>query len=176
MPFELKWPFILEHPSDVTDLQFLIVRGVGFLLVTWLVVKWLWPSMIRPHLVDRERGIAESDAQVTDTLRETKEMRDDYQSRLQGIEEETEQRMTAAVLEAEQLSDTILAEARQTATTIVRRGEEEVARERAKAMVQLRNQFVNGVVGAAQHAARSLGEGDQRRLVEGFIKDLGAAS
>src|SRR5258707_1361236 len=119
MHFELKWPFILEHPNDVTEIQFLIVRGIGFALLAWLMVRAIWPTLVKPHLTERERGIAEADAQVAETLRDTAEMRDDYRVRLEGIAGETEQRMTSSVQEAEQLSDTILAEARETAAAIV---------------------------------------------------------
>jgi len=71
----------------------------------------------------------------------------------------------------------ILAEAKQAALVISRRGEDEVAREQAKAMVHLRSQFVEGVIGAAKHAAaNSVTDTHHRRLIEEFTKDLAVKS
>lgn len=173
----LKFPFVLEHPEDISDLQFIMVRGVGFALLVLLVIKWLWPSMIQPHLTDRRRAISEEAEQVERTLNETQEMRADYRERLTGIESETQRRIDEAIHEADTLRDTILREAQETAAAIRLRGEAEVSRERAKALVQLRAQFVNNIVGAAQHAAReSTGEPQHRRLIAEFTQQLGAES
>jgi F-type H+-transporting ATPase subunit b len=177
MEFLHKWPFILEFPKEVNNVQWLIVRLVGLLLVFWIIKKFIWPSMIRTHLVDRHTAIVEADQQVQETMRETADMRNDYRARLEGIEHETQRRLDEAVHEAETLREQILAEAHANAQAIVRRGEEEVSRERAKAMLLLRRQFVEDVVGAAQYAAaRSLGAPQQRRLVEEFTKELGSRS
>lgn len=169
---ELKFPFILEHPAEYSDLQWLIVRGVGFVLVAWIFMKFVLP-MIQQPLRERQGAIITAADQVEQTLKETEEMRNDYRTRLTGIEEETGRRLEEAVREAEELSDRILAEGRQTASALARRGEDEVERERAKAMVSLRSEFVDGVIGAAQNAARQVMDaGHQKRLVADFVKEL----
>lgn len=168
------FPWVLEHTTKETNLQWLIVTGVGFVFVVWLILKFVWPGMIRPHLVERQASIVHAAEQVAATLREMETLRNDYRQRLEQIHEETQRRIAEAVQEAELLGATILAEARDDAAAILRRGEEEVSRERAKAMVHLRRQFVQGVIGAAQFAStRSLTDSDHRRLVAGFIDDLG---
>lgn len=173
---KFEFPFILEHPPEFTDIQWLMVRGIGFVLVFWIFWKFIRP-MVGVHLVSRHEAIVEADHQVQSTLHETKEMRDDYQARLESIQDETRRRMDEAVHEAEMLREQILSEARQTATTIARRGEDEVAREHAKAMLHLRTQFVEGVIGAAKHAAAgSVTENHHRRLIEEFTKDLASKS
>lgn len=169
-------PFILEHPGDINDVQWLIVRGIGFLLVVWIVIKFILPAYITPHLVGRKEEIQIAAKQVDDTMRETRQMRDDYRQRLEGIEDETEARMAEAVREAEDLRNHIVGEGQQLAASIVRRGEDEVSRERAKAMVSIRRQFVEDVVGAAEFAAANLDAGNQRRLVEQFVQGVGAKS
>jgi F-type H+-transporting ATPase subunit b len=168
-------PFILEHPADVSDLQWLIIRGIGFVLVALVITRWIWPSMIAPVLSERRVQIANAGEQVRETLAETEHMRNDYRIRLEGIEDETEARMTEAVREAEDLREHILGEAKQTAAAIVRRGEDEVSRERAKAVMQMRTKFIEDVILAAQYAAsRSLDTPEQRRLVEEFTKNVRA--
>ncbi len=172
----IKFPFVLEHPPEVTDVQFLIVRTLGFLLIAVLIVKWVWPTYVQPHLSARQTAIAETADQIERTNRETEEMQTDYRRRLEGIEQETQRRIADAIREAEALRESILAEAQSTASGIVRRSQEEVARERAKAMVQLRAEFIESVIGAARHAAVHSLDGQQRRLVDSFVRSLGANS
>lgn len=172
----LEWPLILEHPGEISDVQWLIVRVLGLALVVWVVVKFVLPSQITPHLVSRKLDIQVAAEQVEETMRETRQMRDDYRLRLERIEEETEARMSEAVREADDLRNHIVTEANQLAETIVRRGEDEVSRERAKSMVGLRRQFVEDVIGAAEHAAGQLDGTNQRRLVDLFVSNVGARS
>lgn len=175
MRFEFPW--VLEHTKDVTDFQWLIVTGIGFLLVALLMARFVWPSMVKPYLVNRDQGIRQAAEQVETTLRETASLRNDYRRRLEQIHDETRQRMEEAVHEADNLRTTILAEAQQNAEALVRRGNDEVERERAKAMARLRTQFIQGVIGAANDAAsRSLDDSHQRRLIDAFINDLGVKS
>ncbi len=175
MQFEPPW--ILEHTRDVSNVQWLIVSFVGCALLVWVWLKFVGPSMVAGHLAEHQRQVAEAIEQVEKTLSETAEMRNDYRKRLDSIEEETSRRMDEAVSEADMLRDQILGAARETSAGILRRGEQEVARERAKAMVHLRQQFVESVVGAARHAAAgSLQPVDHKRLVEEFVNDLGAKS
>ena len=70
---QLQFPWVLEHTKDVTDAQWLIITGIGFLLVVFLIVKFVWPIMFQPHLVQRQQGIEHAAAQVESTLRETKQ-------------------------------------------------------------------------------------------------------
>jgi F-type H+-transporting ATPase subunit b len=168
-------PFILEHPPDVSDVQWLIIRGIGFVLVAWLIVKLIWPSQVGVHLAERKVQIANAAEQVRETLTETEQMRNDYRIRLEGIEDETEARLTEAVREADDLRDQILTEAQHTAAGIVRRGEEEVSRERAKAVMQMRTKFIEDVILAAEAAAtQSLDTPNQRRLVDEFTQNVRA--
>src|SRR5258707_1149180 len=110
-------PFILEHPAEFSDLQWLLVRGIGFVLVFWIFWKFIRP-MVTVHLVSRHDAIVEADHQVQSTLRETREMRDDYQARLETIHGETQRRLEEAVHEAESLREQILTEAKQAALVI----------------------------------------------------------
>src|SRR5437867_7243239 len=119
-------PFILEHPAEYSDLQWLLVRGIGFVLVFWIFWKFIRP-MITVHLVGRHEAIVDADHQVESTLRETQEMRNDYQARLESIHEETRRRLDEAVHEAESLKEQILNDARLSVQAITRRGEDAVA-------------------------------------------------
>lgn len=174
MPFEFPWT--LHPPPGIAKSQWFIILALGFALIAFIVWRFVLP-MVGGYLSERQQAIADAASQVEETLRDTEMMRNDYRQRLEAIEDETERRMEEAIREAESLRERLLEEARQNAESLIRRGEEEVARERAKAAVLLRAQFVEGVIRAAEYAAaRSLDETQQRRLVEEFVQKVGARS
>jgi len=176
----LQWPFILEHPDDaqnpITDIQWITVRGIGFLLVAWMFMKFVVPMFSGP-MATRRKAIIDAQDQIDSTLKETESMRNDYRQRLDKLEDETQARMSEAVRESEQLSAHILSDAKSIASSIVRRGEDEVGRERDKAMVSLQKEFVEDVIGAARYAAsKSLTGAAHHSLVEDFIQKVGASA
>jgi F-type H+-transporting ATPase subunit b len=169
----LEFPWHLEHTPDISNGSWLLITVLGALFALILVIKVVIPGMIKPHLVSRQEAIAHNAEQVETTLREVAEMRDEFRQRLASIEDETRRRMDEAVHEADSLRESILAEARQQAAGILRRGEEDVARERAKSLVTLRIQFVDDVIGAAEFAAaRSLTPPRQQQLVGDFVQKI----
>jgi F-type H+-transporting ATPase subunit b len=174
MPSWFPWQ---PHPPEGTTLtQWLIVLIPGFLLAA-LVYNKVMRSMVGPHLVSRRESIAEAAEQVETTLNETQELLRDYRQRLENIEDEAEARMAEAVSEAGDLREDILREARATCDGIVRRGREEVERERAKERARVRSEYVESVIRAASHAAAgSVGGPHQDRLVDDFIGGLGRRS
>ncbi len=172
----LKFPWFPEPPPGVNTFQWLVITTAGFLALGYIVVKFVVP-VIRGMLDERRKAIEDAAGQVASTLAETERMRNDYRQRLDNIEEETHVRMDEAVAEAGRLREQILEEARVTAKTIVRRGEDEVVQERAKAQAHLRIQFVDSVIRAAGHAAsRSLTDGDRGRLLGEFVREVGNPS
>ena len=173
---QITSPWVLEHPSNINNLQWLIVTGIGFILIAWLVGKFIIP-MIGGMLDERKKSIVDAAAQVESTMHEAEQMRNDYKSRLDGIQEETRIRLEAAVKEAEALEQQIRQETDRDAKNVIQRGYDEVSRERAKAYLRLKEQFVNDVVNAAQYAAqRTLGDADKNRLVDEFIDNVGVKS
>lgn len=169
-------PFQLEHTPDITDIQWLAIRTVGFVLILAIVWRFIVP-MVGGLLRDRQVAIEQADNQVKATLGETERMRNEYRQRLEQIEDETEQRMEAAVREAEDLRSHIQAEAREAATGLLERARQDVEQERRKTFVHLRSEFVDDVVRAAGFAAaQTVDASTQRRLVQEFARDLGAPS
>lgn len=170
-------PFVMEHTPEISNGQWLTVRGIGFLLVMFVIIRWIWPSMIQPHLNNRKADIIETAHQVEVTLSETEAMRADYEIRLHKIEDEQRARLEEAVHEADALKQQIVAEGEAAANAILRRSEEEASRERAKSLLTLKRNFVEGVIGAAQHAAEvGIDSAGHKKLVDEFVTGLGVAS
>ncbi len=171
------FPWVIEHPSDAPHVQFIIVTVFAFLLVVAFAWKLIPGPMIRGILDERRTAIGHAVDQVESTLRETEQMRNDYRQRLEGIHHETERRLAEAVLEASSLREAILEDAQKASQSIVRRGQDEVERERAKVVQSMRTKFVEDAIHAAEYAAaRSLDPSAQRRLLQEFVQNVGVKS
>ncbi len=172
----ISFPWTLERPENINLIQWIIVNFIGFALIVWLVWKYLLPK-IGEMLAERRTNISEMITQVDTTMRETAQLRDDYHSKLEGIQAETQLKLEQAMSEADILRNQILEEAKRDAEFIVQRGRDEVERERAKTLVRMRERFVNDVIGAAQFAAaRGVSEEEHHRLMDEFIMNVGSKS
>lgn len=164
MPVETHYiPFVIEHPETV------LAMLVGLALVVLLAVKFGGPAT-RTMLTERSQRIEQNLTSVQNALDDAQRLRNDYVTRLQGIEVEQRQRIEAAVREADTARTEIIADAGQTAEAVRRRAEEEMARERTRQRIQLRQQIVQITLDAAEHSVRAHATDTvQRQLIQDFI-------
>src|SRR5262249_26854839 len=124
----------------------------------------------RQLLNDRATRIAQVHDQVESELADIRRVRDDYAARLQQIEIEARERIDAAVREADAARAEIIADAQQLAGQLRRRSEEEMARERIRQRILLRQQIVQIALDAAEQSVRTHSdEKVQRQLIGDFI-------
>ena len=169
----LTFPWAIEDPKSFIALL------VGFAILLWVLGKVNVPYLSLPYfrtmLGERASRIEEAHNQVQRALEEAQQVRNDYATRLTRIEEESRAHIDAAVKEADTARAEIIAEAEQSALALRRRTEEEIARERQRARIQLRRQIVQITMDAAGEAARThSNEAVQRQLIRDFITRAGA--
>ena len=155
--------FALEHPKD------LVATVVGLALLLLLLYRFGLPAF-KSSLTDRasniESVIRQADAQLEDIAR----LRNDYATRIQQIEQEQRERIAAAVRDADTARSEIVADAEEAARTIRRRGDEELARERTRQRILLRQQMVGLTIGAAEAAVKAQNSDTvQRLLIRDFV-------
>jgi F-type H+-transporting ATPase subunit b len=156
-------PFAIEHPETV------LAMLVGLALLVLLLGRFGLPS-VRGMLNDRAARIEENHTQVQRALEDVQRQRNDYAARIAQIETEARQRIDAAVREAETARAEIIAEAEQTANALRRRAEEEIARERTRQRIRLRQEIVQLTLNAAEQSVRAhTNESVQRQLIGDFI-------
>lgn len=161
-------PVAFEHPEIV------LASLVGFVLLLVFLARVNVPYLSLPYfrslLHDRATNIEETHNQVQRAQEEALQVRNDYASRLEHIEAEARAHIDAAVREADVARTEIIAEAQQTAQAIRRRSEEEIARERTRARIQLRRQIVQITLDATEDSVRAhSSEAIQRHLIRDFI-------
>lgn len=162
-------PFAIEYP------ELLVPMVIGFALFVFCVCRMpadipLGIPYLRKELQNRAARIADNDTQVKRELEDIQRLRDDYVARIHRIEEEARIHIDTAVREADTARAEIIAEAQQAAATLRRRADEEIARERTRQRIQLRQQIVQITLGATEQSVRThTNETVQRQLIGDFI-------
>lgn len=147
----------------------------GFVLLWMVLARYLFRPMMA-LLKTRETEIKATYDLASADRASAEELKAEFESRLAGIEAEARVRLQAAIKEAQTAKDEMLAEARARVDDTLRRGEEELAREREKILAEIREQTVDlSLAAAAKIVGESLDEARHRMLVNDFIDKLGSA-
>lgn len=167
-PFEFG-PVANEYPKSFLGII------LGFVLLVALLAKFVVPG-VKNMLKERETRIETAHDQVEIALRDVRNLRNDYDSRLKTIESEARERIDAAVREAEAVRGEIIAEAQSTSDAIHRRTQEELSRERNRQRLMLRRQLVQSALDAAEQSIVSTNsDGVQRELIRDFAAQVKTA-
>ncbi|HOM70669.1 MAG TPA: F0F1 ATP synthase subunit B [Armatimonadota bacterium] len=155
------------------DPTIIVVNIIGFILLVWLLKRFLYRP-ITQMMDQRAEDIRSTYAAAETEKAAMEELRRDYEEQLADIEAEAHERIQAAIKEAHSIRDDIIADAREKSDAIILRGEEELAREREKAIVELREEVANLIISASSKLLeRSLDDQSHRRLIDEFISGVG---
>lgn len=149
-----------------------MVNIIGFLILVALLKKYLYRPIME-IIESRQKEVADTYSAAERERDAMEELRRDYEKRLSGIEAEAREKIQAAIKEAQAARDEIIADARERAEALLRRGEEELAREREKAIVELREEVANLIISASSKLIeKEMNDDAHRRLVDEFISNL----
>ena len=162
----------LLHTLSI-DPKVMAAQVTGFILLWILLARYLFQPMLT--LFDARRKAIKTTFEDAENERaRAEEFRADYEKRLAGIEAEARARMQEAVKEAQNAKNEILADAKSRSDDILRRGQEDLAREREKTLTQLREEVVNISLDAAgKLIGESMDQPKHRKLVGDFIDRIG---
>jgi F-type H+-transporting ATPase subunit b len=146
----------------------------GFILLWIVLAKFLFKPVMG-LIKNREQDIKNTYDTAAAEQAKAEEFRADYERRLAGIEAEARAKIQSALKEAEEAKNQILADAKGRSEEILRRGQEDLAREREKTLVQIREEVVDlSVAAAGKIIGETLDDQKHRRLVNDFIDRIGA--
>ncbi len=152
--------------------QTLLTQILGFTLVVLVFWKFLWGPVLgiidaRGEEVENSYSAAEKDRNDAAGLKA------DYEKRLAGIEAEAREKITSAAKEGMQLREEIIAEARGRAEQTLERAQEEIEREKDKAVFEIKEQVAELAIGAAQKLIdERLDDDKHKQLVDRFIDEI----
>ena len=157
------------------DPKFFAIQVIGFLILMAILVKYAF-GPIYTLLAERQSTIQGNLDEAQSRRDEMVRLQTEYQQRLAQIEDEARDKIQAAVKEAQSARDEILAKANADRETIVARGNEEMARERDKALATMRDEIAELAYQAANRAVRGhLGAGAQQQLIGEVVAGINAS-
>lgn len=158
------------------DFRFILVMAVGFLLLFMLLKKYAFGPIFNV-LEQRQNTIRNNLDEAEARRNEMVRLQKDYEGRLAAIEDEARDKIQAAVKDAQAARDEIIARAQSDRDAIMRRTEEDILREREKALATMRNQIAEiAVTGASRILKQKLDVASQGRLIDDVISEIGTRS
>jgi len=154
--------------------RFILVTLVGFLILLYVLMNYAFKPLV--GVLNARQDKIRGDLDEAQASRDRMvALQRDYETRLAQIEDEARDKIQAAVKEAQAARDEIVTRAHSEAQAIVARGQEEVTAERAKALVDARNQIVDlATLMARQSAKENLSASGQASLIDDAIGKIGA--
>ena len=153
--------------------QFLLIQMVGFLILVGLLTKFAFGPIY--GLLQQRQDTIRHDLDEAESRRvEMERLQREYETRLAQIEDEARDKIQAAVRDAQTARDEIIARAQAESQRIVERGNEDIQRERDKAMAEMRDQLADLVVRAASRVIQqNLDPRSHARLIDDVIAGVG---
>ena len=154
------------------DPKVMAASVTGFLLLWFVLSKFLF-GKVKDKIRERNEKIrSDYDAAENERLK-AEEFRADYEKQLAEVDAEARSRIQTAVSEAQVAKNEILTEARSKSEDIFARGQEEIAREKEKALTQLKEEVVDITISAAgKLIGESMDQDKQRKLVADFVNEI----
>jgi F-type H+-transporting ATPase subunit b len=145
---------------------------VGFLVFAWILTKTLWKPVL--GVIDERRdSIEQAFREVDEARADVARMKSDYEAQMQSIAATSQAKVQEAVETGQRLAAEIRTAAEEQREKLLRKTQEDVTREKEKALAELREQAVSLSFEIAQRVLREgLDQAQHDRLVQRFVDDL----
>jgi F-type H+-transporting ATPase subunit b len=162
----------LEAVAELISLPLLISSLIGFLIFFFVLKKFLWKPVLK--IIDERRESIEAAFQEVDDARaDIERLKLDYERKLTDINSEAQAKLQEAVERGQQVAAEIRQAAEDGRERLLARSQEEIAREKDKALAELRNAAIELSFDISQRVLREdLDRPRHDRLVASFIEDL----
>ena len=147
------------------------------LMIQLVIFKKLLLNPVKKVIAERK---AKADSQIADAEKlrtEAEAMKAEYEQNLQNARTEANQIVAAAQKTAAARSEELLGEARAQAAALKQKAEADIARERKKAVNEVKDEIGGMAMEIASKVVeREIKEADHQDLIDEFIKNVGEAS
>jgi len=153
--------------------KLLLMQALSFIVLYLVLRKFLF-APIGSMIDARNKEVAERLDRAARDERAMEAVRTEYERRISEIETEARDRIQTAMAEARRLADEVKDNARADAEELKNRALAQIDREREKALKEIQDHIVDLSIDAAGRVVgQSLDTDAHRRLVRGFIDELG---
>ena len=146
--------------------------AIGFAIFFIVLWKFLWGPVL--GVIDERRdSIEQAFREVDEARADVARMKSEYESQLATIAATSQAKLQEAVDTGQRLAAEIRATAEEQREKLLRKTQEDIEREKVKAIAELRQEAVGLSFEIAQRALREgLDQGQHERLVQRFVDDL----
>jgi len=149
--------------------QQVLTQIVGFLIVLWVLKRFAWKPILN-LLEERRQKIRSEFESAAQRKEEANQLLASYEAKLKEIDAAARAKIQEAVLEAQKIAAEIKEESRREGRELVVRAQAEIARELAKAKVQLKEDMVAISLTATEKIiSQKLDEPGHRRLIDEYL-------
>jgi F-type H+-transporting ATPase subunit b len=155
------------------DPKLIVINILGFIVLLIILKKYMY-GPITGLLAQRAEDIRSTYDAAEQEKSAAEQFRLEYEKRIAQVETEAHEKIQASIKEAHGIRDEIVNEARAKAELALARGLDELAREREKTVVALREEVADLVIGATSRILeQTIDEKTHRKLVDDFISGVG---
>lgn len=163
-------------PFVSIDVWTIIMQWGNLLILMWLFKKFLFKPVMA-ILDARNDEIKNIYDEAEAVKKDAEELKNEYDSKLNGARDEAEEIVKFAVKNAKISSDEIISDAQSKAASIVERANEKILIERKKAVNEAKNELSDmALTIAGKVIERQINSDDDKRMIEKFIEELGDVS
>jgi len=146
------------------------------LIILYLFMKKFLFKPVTNFMENRKNSIEQGLKDAADAKIEVAEAHKKYEEQIKNIKEESDKLLNEARTRAAREYDEIVATAKKDALAIVQKGHEDVERERAEMLSQIRQQIAVLAIAAATKLVQANMDTDANKvMVDKFIDEAGAA-
>ena len=162
--------------SIIPDIKVVLVQMAGFILVLVVFKLFLFKPIL--GILDARRREIQSQYENAEADRKAaEELKASYDQHLAGAQEEIRSKITEAVKQGQDMREDILADSRAKADAMVAKAQDEIRREKDKALAELKTTVADMAVKAAGKLIHEkLDPAKHRDLVSRYIEDLDEVS
>ena len=154
------------------DLKEFSVQIFNFLVLFFLLRKFLWKRFLIV-LDERREKIAKEFQTIEETKSEIVRLQNEYQEKLNQIEEASRQHLQKAVQDGQRIAEELSQQARTQARRILSSAQEEIQFEVKKAKEELKTTVVDLTMRATEGMIREkLNPQTDQKLVEDLLKEM----
>jgi F-type H+-transporting ATPase subunit b len=152
-----------------------IFVAINLIILYFFMKKFLFKPVTN-FMENRKNNIEQGLKDAEAAKSEAAEIRKNYEEQIKNIKTESDKMLTEAKARAAREYDDIVAAAKKEALAIVQKGHEDVERERAEMLRQIRQQIAVLALSAASKVVQANMDTDTNKvMVEKFIDEAGAA-
>ncbi len=146
------------------------VAVIGVMLILFPVIRMFFIDPLMEAVNGRNSELEKTFTEVETLRAEMTQMKGDYEKRLVETEASAREQIQSQIREAQELRKTLMAEASAKADELLRKAQEDIQAEKARALTEIRVHVATLSLGAAEKLLGENMDSDKnRRLIDDFL-------